>query len=328
MNEHDISAEWLQVAYDDYDAALYLFQKPHRKPVEIICYHCQQSAEKSLKAFLCASGVEIQKTHDTGILCHQCIDIDDSFAKFLEPCEELAIYATETRYPVRIEIDEAAAMRNLEQALEIYSFVSGIIKSPISDIEIRKLTPELADDYTHFFDTTPHNDTGKGEKCYCLSWCGDNVYHNGGEYWYPASEERRAHAIKRVKHGDIQGYLAYRSDEIVGWCNANAKANCQEAIKYFRSAGVPVDEYRAGEKTKSVFCFVIAPKMRRMGAATKLLEFICQDAAADGFDIVEAYTNIEFTQDGFKGPLEMYEKCGFSRHAEQDGKVVVQKLLN
>ena len=128
MSEHDILGEWLQVAYDDYEAALYLFRKPNRKPLEIVCYHCQQSAEKSLKAFLCANGVKIHKTHDTGILCRQCVDIDDSFTKYLTVCEELAIYATETRYPIRIEIDEATARRNLEQAQEIYNFVVGIIR--------------------------------------------------------------------------------------------------------------------------------------------------------------------------------------------------------
>lgn len=33
-----------------------------------------------------------------------------------------------------------------------------------------------------------------------------------------------------------------------------------------------------------------------MGVATKLLERVCQDAAADGFDFVEAYVNKEFTE--------------------------------
>ena len=52
MTEYDIVTEWLQIAYDDYDSAKYLFDRPSRKPLEIICYHCQQSVEKSLKAFL------------------------------------------------------------------------------------------------------------------------------------------------------------------------------------------------------------------------------------------------------------------------------------
>jgi HEPN domain-containing protein len=128
MNGSDIVSEWLQIAYDDYDSALYLFQKPHRKPIEIICYHCQQSVEKSLKAFLCAKEIAIPKTHDTGYLCQKCAEIDNAFLGYLKPCEELATYATETRYPVRIEIDEVTVKYNLQQAWTVYNFVTGIIK--------------------------------------------------------------------------------------------------------------------------------------------------------------------------------------------------------
>ena len=127
MNEHDIVVEWIQVAYDDYDSAKYLFARPNQKPLEIICYHCQQSAEKSLKAFLCANDVEIPKTHDTGILNLQCTEIDNTFSKFQKICEELTIYATETRYPIRIEVDEGTANRILQQVLDIHNFVVDLV---------------------------------------------------------------------------------------------------------------------------------------------------------------------------------------------------------
>ncbi len=66
-----------------------------------------------------------------------------------------------------------------------------------------------------------------------------------------------------------------------------------------------------------------------MGVATKLLERVCQDAAADGFDFAEAYVNKEFTETDreFRGPLTMYEKCGFSRYGEREGRVVMRKAL-
>ena len=40
---------------------------------------------------------------------------------------------------------------------------------------------------------------------------------------------------------------------------------------------------------KSVFCYAIAPKMKRKGFATSLLERVCDDALQDGFDFVKAY---------------------------------------
>ncbi len=194
------------------------------------------------------------------------------------------------------------------------------------DIEIRKLTPDLAQDYAHFFDVTPHDVNIDEQKCYCVTWRSDDSYAENDNHWFPTREERRAHSIEFVKAGSLQGYLAYLGEEVVGWCNANA--NCQECVNFLRSYW-PIGEHNAGLKIKSVFCFAIAPKVQRMGVATKMLEQVCLDAAADGFDFVEAYVYNDFNTvpHDFRGPLEMYEKCGFHKHGEQDGKVVVRKAL-
>ena len=192
------------------------------------------------------------------------------------------------------------------------------------EIEIKKLTPELAEDYVHFFDVTPHNFNEC--ICYCVTWRSDNYYAGDGDHWFPSQEERRARALQFVKSGSLQGYLAYCGDEIVGWCNANA--DCRFCLNYLRSYW-PIEEYSADIKVKSIFCFVVAPKVQRMGVATKLLERVCLDAAADGFDFAEAYVNKEFTETDheFRGPLTMYEKCGFSRYGEREGRVVMRKAL-
>jgi len=125
MNEHDIVAEWLKIAKDDYDSALHLFNTRHPKPLEIICYHCQQAVEKSLKAFLCAKNIDTPKTHNTGLLCELCIEMDDGFTDFKEMCYDMIVFATRTRYPIQIEIEEQDAERALQQAEEIFNFVSG-----------------------------------------------------------------------------------------------------------------------------------------------------------------------------------------------------------
>ena len=46
----------------------------------------------------------------------------------MEHCEELAIYATETWYPIRIDIEEHNAEEALQQASAIYNFVCEKIK--------------------------------------------------------------------------------------------------------------------------------------------------------------------------------------------------------
>jgi GNAT superfamily N-acetyltransferase len=191
------------------------------------------------------------------------------------------------------------------------------------EIEIRRLTPDLAEEYARFFDTTPHNDEGGGIKCYCVLWRSDDSYV-GDDHWYPTQEERRERAIQFVRAGSLQGYLAYHGNEIVGWCNTTA--DCQLGVDFLRSYW-PIEEYRADVKVKSIFCFVIAPDMQRKGIATQMLERICIDAAGDGFDFIEAYADTEYTAINNRGPLAMYEKCGFNKRAEQEGKVVMRKAL-
>ena len=42
--------EWLRFANMDLDLAKHSFATMHPAPLEIICYHCQQAAEKFLKS--------------------------------------------------------------------------------------------------------------------------------------------------------------------------------------------------------------------------------------------------------------------------------------
>ena len=194
------------------------------------------------------------------------------------------------------------------------------------NMTIRKLTPDLAEAYVHFFDVTPHDDhTVKDElPCYCITWRSDASYAADPHHWFPTREERRACALACVKDGSLQGYLAFSGDDVVGWCNATA--DCQGGVNYLREFW-PIEAYDAGEKVKSIFCFMIAPAAQRMGVATKLLEFACRDAADDGFDFIEAYANSNAVDYDFRGPIPMYEKCGFCVSAEKDGRVVMRKVL-
>lgn len=192
------------------------------------------------------------------------------------------------------------------------------------DTEIRKLTPGLAEAYVRFFDGTPHGDCTEDKVCYCVTWRNDATYV-GDDHWYPTREERRARALRFVRDGHIQGYLAYQGERIVGWCNASA--DCKGGVAYL-SEFWPIPAH--GEaRVMSIFCFAIAPDMQRTGIATALVERVCRDAAADGFDFVEAYANRAYTDalHEMRGPLAMYAKCGFDTIAERDGFVVVRKML-
>ena len=194
------------------------------------------------------------------------------------------------------------------------------------ELEIKRLTPALVEDYLHFFDVTPHDDDIAGSKCYCVCWC-------SADHRLPAEldtqEKRRRTAREYVRSGTIQGYLAYADGEVVGWCNANAKADCLHCYSWMRFMGA-VDGDDRGLKVKSVFCFVITPRWQRQGVATALLQRVCEDAKADGFDAVESYPKKEFASVArdFMGPSVMYRKAGFTVYAEKDdGELVMRKLL-
>ena len=195
------------------------------------------------------------------------------------------------------------------------------------NIEIRKLTPNLVEDYVRFFDTTSHADNKDEHKCYCVWWCNDDYE---GKDFTSSIEVRRGYAIQYVKGNNIQGYLAYCDDEVVGWCNANTKADCLKCYCWRRFMGsVSTEESNPDIKVKSVFCFAIAPEMRRKGIAKLFLERVCQDAAQDGFDFVEAYPNKEFINEAedFMGPVQVYMKSGFTVHYETDRQFVMRKYL-
>ncbi|MCI9448884.1 MAG: GNAT family N-acetyltransferase [Clostridiales bacterium] len=82
-------------------------------------------------------------------------------------------------------------------------------------------------------------------------------------------------------------------------------------------------------KVKSVFCFAVAPKMRKKGIAKALLAHACSDAKAEGFDFIEAYPNKAFvnTEDDFMGSVNMYEELGFTDCYETENKKSYEKEI-
>jgi len=196
------------------------------------------------------------------------------------------------------------------------------------DIEIRKLTPGLAEDYVRFFDETPHSERPDKFKCYCVMWCSDN-HHILNRRFLASEKVRRNLAVRYVQNNVLQGYLAYCGNKVVGWCNANTKSDCTKCFSLRMATFIPAEDAASKTKIKSIFCFAIAPEMRRQGISGLMLEHVCQDAARDGFGYVEAYPRKEFANeaDDFFGPAELYRKNGFTVHLEIDDRLVMRKKL-
>lgn len=118
MQSHE---SWLKIARDDLSAAKALVK------VELFSqatYHCQQSAEKSLKAYLVLKKQPTIKTHDLIKLVELCMKFDKSFATMLSAAENLNSFSTKFRYPTEYDVpDSADVMTGINYAKVVLTFV-------------------------------------------------------------------------------------------------------------------------------------------------------------------------------------------------------------
>ena len=91
MNRKELVKEWFFIADKDLGSAIFLKNmKP--VPLEIICYHCQQCAEKYLKGFLAFKEEKIEKSHDLILLNKKCREYNIDFKEIEEECLRLTDY--------------------------------------------------------------------------------------------------------------------------------------------------------------------------------------------------------------------------------------------
>ncbi|MBI2440704.1 MAG: HEPN domain-containing protein [Lentisphaerae bacterium] len=91
-------AAWLQKAENDMRGAR-IDMEAAPPLIEDALFHCQQAAEKAMKAFLTAHDTLFSKTHDLDELAMACEEIDASLKEALGPARNLSIFAWEFRYP-------------------------------------------------------------------------------------------------------------------------------------------------------------------------------------------------------------------------------------
>jgi HEPN domain-containing protein len=70
--------------------------------IEDALFHCQQAAEKALKAFLTFHNVTFRKTHNLEEIGEVCLTIDQSLKDMVDEAVPLTEYAWAFRYPGNI----------------------------------------------------------------------------------------------------------------------------------------------------------------------------------------------------------------------------------
>lgn len=128
--------EWLTFARTDFESAKYLDSAPfHPRPLNVICYHCQQAAEKAVKALIVYFGSQggMPKVHDISFLMNQIKNIVreekgiELEHELLMIADSLSKYGVAPRYPNEIEVDEQQVKKALSNSETILKWVDSVI---------------------------------------------------------------------------------------------------------------------------------------------------------------------------------------------------------
>jgi HEPN domain-containing protein len=99
---------------------------------DVAVYHCQQAAEKAVKAFLVHHEKSYEKTHDIEVLVDLACEVDSNFSKLADAADALTPYATRFRYPnatFAVEPQPTEYAEALQHAQDVYDFVLNLLPS-------------------------------------------------------------------------------------------------------------------------------------------------------------------------------------------------------
>lgn len=128
MERHEASTRlWLSHAADDLEVAEILLAHDPPK-ANAAAYHCQQAAEKYLKAFLVYHGHRPPYTHSLEALLDLATGYENALEKLYDAVRPLAPFAVDIRYPgTSISATREEATTALTQARKVRDTVSSLL---------------------------------------------------------------------------------------------------------------------------------------------------------------------------------------------------------
>jgi HEPN domain-containing protein len=114
--------QWLIKAESDRSTVEILMASEHC-PTEAVCFHCQQYAEKLLKAFLTLNGIEAPKTHDLRRLIQLALPFEPKLAELADDSDDLTVHGVQSRYPGDFWRVEKAEMQRLYELSEKFATI-------------------------------------------------------------------------------------------------------------------------------------------------------------------------------------------------------------
>jgi len=125
MQEHE---RWLKIVDQDLGSAKGLLKLEF---FSTATYHCQQAAEKALKAYLVFKSYKAIKTHDLVKLIVKCSQFDKTFEKLYDDAEHLNPFATKFRYPTEFDLPNFQdTKKSIQRTQKIVNFILKKIAEP------------------------------------------------------------------------------------------------------------------------------------------------------------------------------------------------------
>jgi HEPN domain-containing protein len=91
--------DWIKKAEHDFLAAIDLGRRRKKPLHDMVCFHCQQAAEKYLKARLEEAAIYFPKTHDLESLLHLLISLEPLWVTLTLATRRLKPFGVLIRYP-------------------------------------------------------------------------------------------------------------------------------------------------------------------------------------------------------------------------------------
>ncbi|MDR1388556.1 MAG: HEPN domain-containing protein [Treponema sp.] len=141
--------QWIFLAEDDLRVAQHLEQTLRPTPFELICFHCQQAAEKYLKSCLEFHDEIPPKTHDLIELNNRCKKYSAAFGDLAEACQALTAYGVQPRYTYGMELEYGDTLKALQCAEKVKMFLQKEAPELFKNDPLKELPPRSSVDGTY-----------------------------------------------------------------------------------------------------------------------------------------------------------------------------------
>lgn len=163
--------------------------------------------------------------------------------------------------------------------------------------EVHRFSPERFGDFL-----AVHSEANEAGWCFCSAWWVP-TWEGWGER---SAQDNRAVRDRLCEAGEYDGYLIYADGQPAGWCQVGPRDRLSKLRLQHGLDPSP--------ETWAITCFLIPPRYRRRGLASRLLDGVLADLRSQGVRRVEAYPrrgeSLE-AGDLWTGPEAMFRRAGF-----------------